>query len=457
MRHEVQRFIGRSAELRDALEQIQALRRGRPAPMCLVNYYGAYGIGKQALLAELAQRAAEEPGLTAISLVMPEQPAQQRAPDLEAKQALLRQLVDVVGELPALASAAAEDVADRALAQAAAALVARKNPSLLLISGEARATPVLFGWIERGLLLPLVRAGKTAALVTSRAPLRWREFDTRRRAESRALAPLAPEETAAQLGLDTSDGARVHALTLGLPLANALAQEQIAAGSSPGAWGAAEEAALARRFIAAIYERAGPELTPELRCALEILAVAREFALPLIQALLPAFCNDFDQPRSQSLQLLTIRQLQELDLVTWDQQSLSYQITPLVRRLIASAVRRESPERYTAIQEAAAGYYARQLDEVPISRHVHLAELLWHTLDARREAADDPRAALTTLARTYLVSRDGRLVDEESLAALRARLGGDVELAELLAARGVALVELLQALDALSAGYPPDP
>lgn len=456
MTHEVQRFVGRSAELREALDQVQALRRGRPAPMCLLNYYGTYGIGKQALLAELLRRASDEPGLTTILVALPEQPAQERAPALEAKQAILRQLADVVGELPAPA-AAADAAADVALAQAAAALLARPGPALLLVSGEARAAPVLFGWLERGLLLPLVRAGRVAAVVTSRAPLRWREFETRRRAESRALAPLTPDETAAQLALGGADGARVHALALGLPLANALAQEQIAGGPAPAAWGAAEEAALARRFVAAIYERAGPELTPELRCALEVLAVAREFALPLIQALLPAFCDDFGQPRSQSLQLLTIRQLQELDLVTWDQQSLSYQITPLVRRLIASAVRRESPARYAAIQAAAAAYYARQLDEVPISRHVHLAELLWHTLDGRREGADDPPAALAALARAYLVSRDGRHVDEESLAALRARLGGDAELAELLAARGLGLVPLLQALDALAMARPPDP
>lgn len=446
MTHEVQRFVGRATELRDALEQIQALRRGVPAQTSLVNYYGTYGLGKQTLLAALTRRVADERGLTLLRLTLPAQPAEQRIATPEAKAELLRTIVAVTGPL----DAPADD--DQALARAAAALAARPEPTLLLINGEARATPVLFGWLERGLLLPLVRERRAAALITSRAPLRWREFDTRRRAESRALPPLTVEETADQLGGTLAEAAAVHAITFGIPLANTIAREQIVGGRSPTAWSGAERAALARRVVATIYERAGPELTPELRCAIEVLAVAREFALPLIQALLPAFCPMFDQPRSQSLQLLTIRQLQELDMVTWDQQSLSYQITPLVRRLIASAVRLEQPARYAAIQQAAAAYYSRQLDEVPISRHVHLAELLWHQLDADRAGDADAPTVIRTLARTYLVSRDGRLADEESLAALRSRLRDDTELAELLAARGSGLVPLLQALDAVSSG-----
>jgi hypothetical protein len=436
--HEVQRFVGRAAEIREAVEQIHGLQRGLAAQTCLINYYGTYGVGKQALLAELLRRAADEPGLTTVALTLPPHDSQQREPDAAEKRALVSQL--------AAAGAPVGDADDdQALAQAAAGLAARRGPTLLLIGADSRGTPALFGWVERGLLLPLVRAGKAAALITSRTPLRWREFDTRRRAESRELAPLTAAETAAQLGLSPEQAAPIQALTCGLPLANALAQEELASGRGPEYWGA-HGAALARRIVATIYERAGPGLTPELRCALEVLAVAREFALPLIQALLPPFCPEFAQPRSQALQLATIRQLQELDLVTWNQQSLSYQITPLVRRLVASAVRREAPERYARIQRAAAAYYARQLDEVPISRHVHLAELLWHTLDGDGGALD-PAATLAGLARTHLASTDGRYVDEESLAALRGRLSGDEELHGLLAARGSGLAPVLQALD----------
>ncbi|NTU83659.1 MAG: hypothetical protein HGA45_30525, partial [Chloroflexales bacterium] len=343
---------------------------------------------------------------------------------------------------PSPAPAADEAAADAELAAFAAGLI--EAPVLLLVEAEHRSAPALFGWVERGLLLPLVRAERLVAVITSRSPLRWREFDTRRRAETFTLAPLGLDDTAAQLGLEPAAAAAVHQITVGLPLANELARDLVAERPDPAMW---DQAALSRTILAALYQRIEPGLTPELRCNLEVLSVVREFALPLLQALM-VFCGEESRSRSQALQLITIKQLQELDLVLWDQACLSYRVAPVLRQLIAGTLRRTDPERYAAIQRAAVGYYRQMLDEVLVSRHVHLLELLWHTLDSQAPAGQTPPELLRGLVARYLTSPDGHHVDAEAVAALRAQIAADPELPAVLRRHGADLTAIVAVLDA---------
>lgn len=436
------RFFGRADELDPLLQHVAELRLGASPQRCLINICGVHGIGKSALLAALRQRVGDEAGLRTISLELPQPPPGHKEPTLEARQAILRQLATETGQ-PTPATPADEAAADAGLAALAACLLEGRTPVLLLVQAEHRSAPALFGWIERGLLLPLVRAERLMAVITSRSPLRLREFETRRRAEARPLAPLGPAETAAQLGLEPSAAGAIHRITAGLPLANEQARGYVAAHPDPATW---DEADLARALLAAVYQRIEPGLTPELGCTLEVLSVVREFALPLLQALM-GFCDDEGRPRSQTLLLATIKQLQELDLVFWDQSSLSYRIAPALRQLIAGALRRTSPERYAAIQRAAVGYYRQMLDEVLVSRHVHLLELLWHSLDGEGPAGQTPPELLRDLVARYLTSPDGRHVDAEAVTALRAQIAADPELPAALQRHGADLAAMVAALD----------
>ncbi len=440
--HDTQRFIGRAAELDTLFQQVVGLRLGAPAQRCIINLCGVHGIGKSALLATLRQRMTSEFGLKTLSLVLPPLPPAHKAPTLEAKHALLRQLATETGQ-PLPAPIADEAAADAALVACAAALVAAHTPVLLLVEAEHRSAPALFGWIERGLLLPLVRAERVVAVIASRSPLRWREFDTRRRAETLSLAPLGLDDTAAQLGLEPAAATVIYQLTGGLPLANELARDLVAAHPDPAAW---DQVALASAILAALYQRIEPEITPALRCTLEVLTVVRGFALPLFQTL-TAFCDQTSQARSQSLQLLTIKQLQELDLVLWDQANLSYHVAPVLRQLIAGTLRRAHPERYAALQHTAIDYYREMLDDVFVSRHVHLRELLWHTLDSQVFLEQTPPELLRDLVARYLTSPDGRHVDLEAVAALRAQLVADTEISALLERHGTELAAMLAVLE----------
>jgi hypothetical protein len=442
--HGPQPLVGRAAEIDSLLPLIAGLRLGAPPQRCLINLCGVYGIGKSALLAALGRRAAEEAGLRVIGLRLPALsplPSAQRLP-LAARLALLDQLVAQAG-LARPQPPADEAAADAALAAAAAALAAGP-PALVLVEAEDHTAPAAFAWLERGLLLPLVRAGRAGAVIASRPPMRWREFDTLRSAELLALGPLSPQGTAAQLGLGPAAAEAVQALTIGHPLANEQARATLAEHPDPAAWDEATRAALAGSIVAALYARAGPGLTPELRCALEVLAVVREFALPLMRALLP-FCPEGLCPPTQAARLGALQRLQELDLVLWDQSSLSYRVAPTLRRLIAGALRRSDPRRYAAIQSAAVSYYRQMLDETLISRPVHLLELLWHTLDSGATLAEPPPATLRRLARTYLA---GPPVSGESdaLTVVGRLIALDAELPIVLARHGTDRATMLAAL-----------
>lgn len=448
-RQETGWFAGRSAELDQVLNLVAGLRVGAVPKKCLFNIFGVNGIGKSAFLRALAQRLAGEPGLRTITLTLPPLPPSQKAPTLELKQAVLRQLA---GADPASwADPLTDAAADEAIATLAAQLVERGTPVMLLIESEARSAPATFGWLERGLLLPLVRGERAGAVITSRSPLRWREFDTRRRTETVTFAPLGLAETAAQLGLGEAAAAAVQRLTAGLPLANELARTILTEQPDPLAWDDATQAELSRRVVAAIYERVEPGLTPDLRCALEVLSVVREFAMPLLQSLL-TYCDEHSQARSQDFQLFIIRQLQELNLVRWDQNGLAYRVAPALRPLFAETLRRTDAGRYKAIQRTASTYYRRMLDEVLISRHVHVVELLWHTITSEEGQDTPPVELLRELVRGYLASPDGRHIDQEALAALRAHLAATPDLPDLLRQRGSSIDELIAALDEAAGG-----
>ncbi|MEI6180359.1 MAG: hypothetical protein WCP31_06370, partial [Chloroflexales bacterium] len=127
--------------------------------------------------------------------------------------------------------------------------------------------------------------------------------------------------------------------------------------------------------------------------------------------------------------------------------SLSYRVVPVLRQLIAQTLRRTDPERYAAIQRTAIDYYRQMLDEVLVSRHIHLLELIWHLLDSQTPTEQTPPELLQSLVTRYLTSPDGRHVDGEAVTALRVQLATDPELAALLPQHGTTLAAMIAVLE----------
>ena len=444
--HDIERFVGRTSELDTILRLAAEIQRGIAPQKSLINLCGVLGIGKSALLAVLRLHAAKNQHLHTIALELPYLSPTYKTPTLDVKQAILRQLVPEYVTSPPSWSLFDSAAADAALSSVASALSERQTPLVLLIDAQTSTASAVFGWIERGLLLPLVRHDRLIAVIASRAALRWREFDTRRRAETITLDPLGMAESAAQMGVDRDGVAAFYTLTKGLPLANELAREMFAAHAETVDDAPEPQVALSSRIVTAIYERLTPDLTGELRCILEVLAGVREFSLPLLQQLLQHYCDDHNLPRSPASLLITIKQLQDLDVVIWDQYSLSYRVVPVLRQIIAQYVRQADPQRFQAIRQTASDYYRQMLDEVLVSRHTHVIELLWHMLDGQM-TTETPEVLIRTLVTQHLMSPDGRQIDGETMSALQRQIAADSELLTVLERQNVDRTALFVLLD----------
>ncbi|MBP1466764.1 hypothetical protein EYB53_013700 [Candidatus Chloroploca sp. M-50] len=443
-----ERLVAHTAELEQLHERLDNLRRGAVPLRCLVNLCGVYGIGKRTLLAHLDQRTLLPDDVVKLRLALPILPPSARFVPLALKQALLDQIAACHPALT-ISPAPINDLnADAALTGLAGQLIEQSTCCLLLLDATVRGTPIAFNWLERGLLLPLVRTDHMIATIISRSPLRWREFDTRRRAEIMVLAPLSLEETALHLQLSIPEAEIIYGLTSGLPLANELALQMQAYLPVPSEWETGDKADLMGQILDALYQLVGPDLSPVLQCALEVLSVVREFSVPLMQRLIQHACGTTSETTRQTFLLLMVKQLQELDLVIWDQASLSYRVAPTLRRIIGTYVRYNNPERYEALRQLITDYYRQMLDEVLVSRHIHLVEFLWHLLDTPAPGEHRPANLLRGLVTRYLVSPDGRQIDDEEMSQLQMYLVTDPDLPAVLRRYGTHSQELVAMLEA---------
>jgi hypothetical protein len=445
-------FVNRAEEIETALQQVAALRHGEAGQQCLVNIHGAYGVGKTALLDHLAERVGGYPDLLVLRLDLPALAASDKVPSPEAKRGIVRQLLARgLGER-ADDAVNLELSGDDALERSAHLLLGQKRPIVLLINAESAGAPAAFAWVERGLLKPLVNTHRLVAVITSRKLVLWREPDTRKRAAASDLRPLSAEETAAQLGVGPEGAAAIFALTRGLPLANEIARRALAEAPNPLAWAAEQQTELMRAISEAIYARLGPEITPELRSILDVLAVVREFEVPLMQLLVNRYCGPEGLPYSQKLILEIIQQLTPFDLISWNQ---SYQVTPTLRPLLADALRRTEPERYRAIQATAYNHYHSPVRPPPGLRIKDFIELLWHRIDQQPGDGVQTRALFVELLGEVLLLA-GRPYPSHARAELANRLRADRELGALLAAQQISVDALMDEFDAYVARAYPD-
>ncbi|MBV7604930.1 hypothetical protein, partial [Escherichia coli] len=85
--------------------------------------------------------------------------------------------------------------------------------------------------------------------LSSRSPLRWRQFEARRRATSRWLAALNLEATQQQLGADADLCRAVLALTAGHPFANETLRKLLPPHGDALAWLDGHQAEVARQVL----------------------------------------------------------------------------------------------------------------------------------------------------------------------------------------------------------------
>lgn len=463
-------FVNRDDELKQLNALITKLDHGGYLPKSVFNIYGAPGIGKSSLLAELKRQwSSGRYRLLFINLHdrgLPRETTQQKKFCCEQ---LVAQLATDAGNTPQIAQIdeqlqqAPEDERFDAIGAALVRLLEPYKANqiiILMVDACEQATDACFAWLERRILLPLIhepeeQQTRLLCLLTSQLILRWRQHNVRRRVDLIALEPLSPEATHLQVNAllngraagtheqpspeSLSLGQHIYNLTFGHPLATKKAIERLVAEAGQpaeyGAWLSQNEnqQSLSSRVVVeiqdhAIKSMAGKKLSSENWDILEALAILREFEVNVMRVVLPTYHEKYGEI-SQSMLLIYIRELLETRLAIWNSEVRAYQIAPAIRRIIARRLALHKPELYQNLRAKAQAYYAKQIETVMNNRHVYLLEYLFQRLSAA-----PPR----TLAREQLSREFEKFLTkhyhlrDESLKQLNDALEQDKELQELL-------------------------
>jgi hypothetical protein len=355
-------FANRTAELENVDESIEQLKRGGSVQFCFTNYFGVPGMGKTALLAEIDRRHRDDPRLLRLLLDL----KQWHTPRLNlhsAKVAVLHALLDQLPpdsravELPGRASQLAEIGDDDGLTEAldlvARYLAGQPRPVLLVADSWEHAPETLFAWVEHRLLLPLIIRDQVLGLFGSQAPLRWRQYEARRRVKAVPLTPLDQQATGEQVGVPGDVAEQIFDITFGLPLGNWKIQEALGPHQAdPATWLGANRGKLAGDVVQEIFGRVLVEVSDDLQAILNVTALLGQFDVTTLHAILPRIYPDFTG-RSQSALLLAVRQMSEMRLLRWIEDRRAYELDPTLRSIFARQLELNKPDLYARIRAAA--------------------------------------------------------------------------------------------------------
>lgn len=218
----------------------------------------------------------------------------------------------------------------------------------------------LLALLEEYLLAPLISEPRVFIVLTGRGRwYPWRTPDLTLRAEPVVLKPLpSEEETRKQLEKQAQQGlplaGKIHQLTGGNPLANYL----LAAESQP--------AQVSDAVIEGLLEPVPEEHRRKVREYLEALCVLRAFDEDRIPEMLAAYTGDNSYREWTYAQARQVRdELIRWALATWDVDKRAYVLDRIVRQLVELHLRKNHPDKWSSLHQAALSLYDRWAKEFP--------------------------------------------------------------------------------------------
>jgi len=439
---------------------------------CTTNFFGVPGIGKSALLAEIYRQYYQNALLItiAIDILKLRGSANEQINLHEAKTYFIRSVArgikpdtnskdaELIQSLQNLSVGSDGKATDQAMNAIVSALIRFEKRVFLFIDSWEYAPEAMLAWVERMLLLPLVREERLVCFMGSQVALRWRQFEVRRRVLAYELRPLEMKHTKEQVGCEDELNHLIFDVTAGLPLANEIVHKYLDDHQPVSLeWLTANRARLANQITNDIQDRVLAGTPDEIKPVFRVLSIFREFDVHTLQVILPQFLDDFKN-RSQSSLLLAIKQMVATRLVSWDDTLRAYQIDPTIRKIFARAFEWSDEQRYQAVREAALKYYDDLIKEVPSNRPIYIREYFYHLL--YKAPAEDYNAVkyqnlVEQLVRDYFISRDGSYADTQSLAQLKDLIKDDKELPQVLEIHHLPKILLSEALDRVISSIQP--
>lgn len=381
----IRTFANREQETTKINSLLHDLQDDGNAHHCIVNFFGVPGIGKTELLLNVKKRFLG----TRFSGIYCNL-EQVGSTDLHnAKDIFLRHLHQNIryaasagashNAPAALVNVSDEHALDTSLDRLAEYLLSLNQVILLVVDSWEHVQETLFAWFEWRLLLPLIARGRVVGVFGSQAPLRWRQFDVRRRVDLYQLEPLDTEATSDQLDVSAELASAVYQITYGHPLANEIVRALLDAVHAPAAYLASQGSAIAAQVVGGLLARAKVEPDSELRSILQAAALLREFDVNTLRVVLPSAFPVFTN-RSQSALMLAIRQLAETRMIRWDDRRRAYQLDSTLRAIFTHELRLNHPGWYTELRHATIEFYTSLIAEVPSRREEYLLEWLYQTM-----------------------------------------------------------------------------
>lgn len=450
---------------------------------CVVNIYGAPGIGKSALLRKLERDwQAETRSVFFIDL-------HEKGFQTEATQQKIRFCQQILTQLPdpdesrvaALQQQlvqldAQHDERLDALGEELVALMKQRKEQrimLLLIDACEQASDAFFAWLERRIMLPIIhdpqeQQTRALCLMASQLLLRWRQHNVRRRVEVQQLVPLSAKATTKLIDYtingqpaDESDtpydpdpsiialGQQLYGLTFGHPLATRAALEHLDLQKQPEElhqWIEEHRLGVSREIVQRLRKHATlslPAFQAQQRSVphttawegwqiLEALSILREFEVNSMRVVLGTY-NATYRDTSQSMLLIYIRELLETRFAIWNSELRAYQVAAPIRRIIAYHLAIHNEKLYVDLRKQAKDYYHHQIKTVMNNRHVYILEYFFQSLSQPETVAISLEGVQQDLA--HFLQRYYALRDDTLQQLLRA-FAADHELSEIVAQRG---------------------
>jgi hypothetical protein len=392
------RFINRDSELATIQQHVATLDRQTIGSPVLINFHGIPGLGKTALIKHIYALHQNHPGIRTL-LLSPDIPDLDQEIDFtrlkfefiaalfkanrEHLDPLAEKYTSIMARLGPLAEKddSIEEFSDQeansVLGDIVQDLLRVETPLLLLFDGWDQTLEALFVWVERLLLLPLIRTCQLLGVFGSQLPLRWHHFEIRRLVEVSLLLPFSLAATSEHLNCSKELARQFFAITSGLPYANQCILEYCV---EHPRWKQAKKQHLPA-MAQHVYMQLSSYLniTPEIQQIFSVIAFFREFNGVTLRQMLPVFFDEFAN-RSETSLNLSISHMFATRAIAWSDAKAAYHMDETIRAIFSYALRMQNQNHARTVHRHAMDYYIDRIQRVPEKKIAYVIEYIYHLL-----------------------------------------------------------------------------
>jgi hypothetical protein len=414
-------FVNRDQELRLVQDKLEIGIQGKPMPLVVVCFWGAFGMGKSWLLLELErlyrhaapQSAGSHPTIAArLDLNRRILPALWQEDRLNREQ-LIRELWKQLGsqlgaEVSDLGRASGEEWADAFVNEMTAWAVKSVTPLIMLdtVDDLLKLDEPTFFWLEQHLVERLAMTDRVLFVFTSRGELRrWERFQVRRRVDSQRLAAFDSRTAGKEVKASVAVSKALYRHAFGHPLVTehlgtALEDRGTSLREAKEVEGLIEPAlvrAVLREVVSEILG-AVPKSSKLAQCASVLRWISTEPLRFLAERL-----KLVESGRGDVFYLDLIGKLQSHHLLYWNSAENSYEFDPALRWLFAHFLELDEPARFCEAHLAAFDFHRGHLSHYPQYLARYVPELAYHrTFLARCKLSKPQPPTVQTWWRQFL-------------------------------------------------------